>query len=168
MADPTLTATAKSASANSYVTRTEAQSYMDERIETDNWDDASNADQDRALIMATNRLEREEYRGGATTTTQRLRHPRAGLITRDGQSYDQDIVCRPVKEATYELALAILDGNYVESDTGLEEYTSVTIGPLNVTPNLGRNAGVLPRRVQQLLEPVRVGASAYSVPVRRG
>lgn len=166
--DPTIDATAKGADANSYVTRAEAQAYFDERENVDSWEDADNADKDRALIMATNRLEREEWLGGIRTTTQRLRHPRSGLFTHDGISYNEDTVCRPVKEATYELALAILDGTYQEADSGLEPYRDVKLGPIAVQPNMGRTAGTLPRVVIQLLEGVRVGASDYNVPLVRG
>ncbi len=167
MADPTLDASAKGANSNSYVTRAEATSYFDERLSITDWTSASNADKDRALIMATNRLEQEDWDGSPTDGDQRLKWPRNGTFDMDGFSYDADEVPRHVKEATYELALALTIGDLELKDTGLEGFKDVGVGPLKVVPRASRKAGSLPQQVVRLVSHLRIGASELNVPVVR-
>ena len=168
MADPTLDATAKGASANSYVTRADAQTYFNGRNDADPWENADDADKDRSLMTATARLEREDYHGSITTQTQRLHHPRSGLVDKDSRNYSQDTISLPVQEATYELALAVLNGSWVPSDTGLESFAKVKVGPLDVTPERAYTASTLPQIVVDLLESIRIGSFSMNIPVKRG
>ena len=167
MADPTLIATAKAADANSYVTRAAAQSYLDTRLSTDAWAAAGGVDQDRALIMATSWLEQERYAGAKTTTTQRLQWPRAGVYDPDGNAYDDDVIPRPVEEATAELALALLAGEVSLAPTGLEGFEALAVGPVSLTPRGSGAMPSLPAQVTRLLRGLRTTA-AGSVPLVRG
>jgi hypothetical protein len=142
----TVVATAKATNANSYV-------RADEK--------------NRAVVMATNRLEQEEYHGTPTSSTQRLLWPRSGLSDDDGRSYDQDTIPRPVEEATYELALALLNGETELKDTGLEGFNRAKVGSLEVEPRHGREAGALPRQVLRLLDGLRIGSSGITVALAR-
>lgn len=168
MASPTLIATAKGASSNSYVTRAEAQTYFNGRNDADPWEDADDADKDRSLMTATARIEREDFEGSITTQTQRLHHPRDGLFDQDNRSYDADTISLPVQEATYELALAVLNGSWVPSDTGLEAYDKVKIGPIDVTPDQGYTASTLPQIVLDLLQGIMIGSFGMNIRVVRG
>jgi hypothetical protein len=165
-------ATAKGANANSYVTLAEAETYMEGRLDNATWDGESNDNKNRALVMGTNvmgtnRLEQEEYEGVPTTSTQRLKWPRMGLLDDDGYSYDEDTVIRPIKEALYELALALINGELDLKDTGLEGFENVAVGPLNVTPRASRRAGHLPQQVIRLLRDLWIPHGGISVPVVR-
>ena len=57
---------------------------------------------------------------------------------------------KPIQEATYELALAILKDNTLLADTGLEGFENVSLSGLDVTPRF-REAGKLPANVLRLL-----------------
>lgn len=163
-----LDATAKGTSANSYVLNSEAETYFGDRSDVADWVAASTTDEDKALVTATSVLDLEEYDGFPTTTTQRLQWPRSGIVNRVGQTVSSDTIYRAVKEATFELALAIIKGEFTLSDTGLEGFRNVKVGSLDVTPNLGRPAVSLPEIVVKLLRPVRLGASGINVPAARG
>lgn len=155
-----LDATAKGADANSYVTEAEAATYFEGRFDVDEWDAAVVAGTDDvALVMATSRLELEKYESVPTTTTQRLEWPRLAAYDSNGRYLSADVVPRCVKEACFELALAILKDISLLGDTGLEGFKHVRLGELDVTPRAGDRGGGLPAIVKQSLAPVRVGSA---------
>ena len=160
MAAPTLDAAIKGASANSYVTQATAQTYFDGRFATTAWEAASSTAKDRALIMATARLEHEQYAGTMTTTTQALKWPRTETYDDDGNHYDPDLMPAPMQEATYETALELLDGTLTFAPTGLEGFDSVKVGTLVVDPRHSRKAGSLSATVRRLLRNVLVTSSS--------
>lgn len=164
----TIVATAKSTTANSYVTLAEAEAYILGRTGNTTWDAASNDTKNRALVESTNRLETEEYRGSQTTTTQRLQWPRMGLVDKAGNGLDDDTIPRLMKEATYELALALVNGDIEMKDSGLEAFNNVKIGPMDVTPNHARRAGTIPQAVRRLLSDFWLGRSGMNIPIVRG
>ena len=163
-----LDATAKGTSSNSYVTQAEATTYFGDRSDTTDWTGATTTVKDKSLVTATFVLDMEEYEGYPTTSTQRLQWPRTGFVNRQYANVDEDTVYVVVKEATYELALAIIKGEYTMSDTGLEGFRHVKVGPLDVTPNLGRRAAQLPEIVVRMLKGIRVGGTGINIPARRG
>jgi hypothetical protein len=155
----TLDATAKGASANSYCTIAEAIAYFEGRLDSDDtWANAvaGATTEEVALVMATSRLELETYSGIPTTTTQRLEWPRMGAYDSNSVYLDADVVPRCVKEATFELALALLQDDTLLGDTGLEAFTAISAGALSVQLRSGFAGSRLPKVVRQLLAPVRV------------
>ncbi len=165
MAAITIISTAKSASANSYISRSDAQLYFDGRPYSDAWNNASGAEQDVALAAATTRLDQERWKGTPQTTTQSLKWPRWGVVDPEyagGQGYlggyglswerwlDADTVPVFLKHACCELALVLLSENRLE-DTGLELIEQVGVGDLNVTPSKSRKAGRLPEHCKRFV-----------------
>lgn len=131
----TITATAKATNANSYATEGEVNTYMEGRLHSGLWDSATPGDRKAALVMACNRLELEDPKGSARTTTQALRWPRQGLYDADGNAVDEDTVPTAVKNAQAELALAYLDGRVDPSASGLEGFERFKLdGVLEVSP----------------------------------
>lgn len=115
------------ASANSYVELADAETYHDSRLNSDAWSRANEDNQTRALLMAANRLQDENWLGNRVTTAQRLAWPRINAAKVDpvgavfgyqgyGYSYHftevykTDEIPQPVKDAQCELALAYLEG----------------------------------------------------------
>jgi len=144
-----LDATISGASANSYVLRADAQTYFDNRLDVAEWTSASNDDKDSSLVMATLRLDQEEYTGTRADSDQALKWPRYGVYV-DDVYQEVDAMPKPIQEATYELALAILKDNTLLADTGLEGFENVSLSGLDVTPRF-REAGKLPANVLRLL-----------------
>lgn len=167
---PTLDATIGGASANSYATVAEADTYFDERMGTADWDGASADDKARALIMATRRIDQESFEGvkaDIDPEDQALEWPREGAAGPDGHVWDHDEMPPRIQQATYELALVILGDNGFLDDTGLEAFESVQVGPLQVTPRHQQKGGELPETVKRLLDPFTVGGE-HNVRVYRG
>jgi hypothetical protein len=170
MADPTIDATVGGASANCYITRANAQTYFNGRLDVAAWDGASDADKDRALIMATVRLEQEEWRGSKVDVAQALKWPRYSTYNDNGDVYDSDDIPDVVDDACCEMALAILKDPTIMSDSGLEAFKRVGVGggAVAVEPRASRKAGALPQQVVRLLRTVRVGSGGISGTVSRG
>ena len=132
---PTLDDTAKGASANSYVTVADAETYFDERYDSALWlDEPSTAQKERLLITATRELDRLPWLATRTTSTQALQWPRSGLCDRDGISLDNDTIPPEVDRATFELAYAILaETDFDTAALGnLAAFKKAKVGPLEV------------------------------------
>lgn len=84
----------------SYATEVEAQAYFDTRLNTEPWDDAVTADREKALAHATNIIDRLNYLGEKYDPDQVNQFPRD----------TDDTVPDAIKNATAEIALALLDG----------------------------------------------------------
>ena len=157
----TIVATAKATNANSYVTLAEAETYMEGRLATTTWDLAATTDdlKNRALKMATDQLELYDFVGSRTTQDQRLHWPRYGAQDLDGWNYDQDTVPRPIKEAAYELALALTDGSFSVAPDQLSQFENVKVGSLDITPRGSYTAAILPDHINRLIGHLLVGGS---------
>ena len=84
----------------SYITIAEGQAYMDNRLHVRAWDCTSADEQRRAITMATEIIDRLNYLGCKAVDTQVNQFPRL----------DDTVVPQDVKNATSEVALALLDG----------------------------------------------------------
>lgn len=156
---PTLVATAGSATANSYATVAEGDTYFDERVQATNWTGEADADvKERALIMATRRIDTLRFEGSKSASGQALKWPRIDAFDDNGDEYATDAVPTIVKHATFEQALTILNDNAAAKDsfapTGLEPFTRAKVGPLEVEIDKGYQPGELSDEVRRLLRPV--------------
>lgn len=107
----TIDATVGGASANSFVLLTEMTTYMEGRLNSSSFDDASTDNQNRALVEATRWLSALSWRGDRVTDTQALAWPRQWAYDPDNPAqtyYDTDEVPQRVKDATMELAFQFL------------------------------------------------------------
>lgn len=163
---PTLDATVGSSDANSYATVSAADTYFDERLQVTGWTGESADPKERALIMATRRIDQEKFTGWKDTEGQALKWPRAGARDDDGVEFSTASIPEIVKQATYEMALHLLNKDDDSEDylgpTGLEQFKEAKVGPLEVKMRSGFDAGDLPDNVARLLRPViqTPGASA--------
>jgi hypothetical protein len=135
---------------NSYISRADAETYFADRLNSSEWDDATDANKDAALIQATRMIDYRDYIGVRTDSDQALKFPRSGLVD-DGVALDPDEVPQSVLDATCELALYALQEDY--SALGdLDDYSSVTVGPISVETRAGSGGGKkFPPFVTQLL-----------------
>lgn len=152
------------ANANSYVSLAEANAYMLTRTNSSAWSalgvsPVGDPEREALLITATSRIDVERFREMRTASTQRLQWPRYGLWDEDGYLIPSDTIPRFIKEAVYEMAMAILGAGTTDlmAPTGLEGYDEVTVGPLRVVINHEFVAGELPSTVDRLLARYRAG-----------
>jgi hypothetical protein len=155
-----IVATAKATNANSYVTLAETETYMEGRLAVTTWDADTDDNKNRALRMATDVLDGYDWTGARSTQSQRLQWPRMGTTDRDGWEYSGDTVPRPVKEATYELALALIDGTYEIAPDALEKYEQVKVDVLEVVPRSDYRAAQLPDAVYDLVSHLMAAGSS--------
>jgi hypothetical protein len=164
----TIDATAGDASANSYLTLSDAQDIVDGMVEDADvtaWASATTDQKNRALYTATQRLDRERFIGARATDTQALQWPRTGVRKPDtyvntyatgfpfriSEDYFTDTeIPDQVKRAQVVLAVYLNNNKDGIGLSGLEDFKNVQIGSLNVTPD--KTGAVGADRVPPLLE----------------
>ena len=108
-----------------------------------------------ALIWATSLLEIHfEFEGSPTDQeTQALVHPRWGMIDKNGNYFNQDIIAQPVKDATSEFAYYLKKQDRV-SDPGLvgKGFSEVGLGPISLKVNAKEIPDVVPTSVIDILK----------------
>lgn len=129
-----LDATVGGATANSYVTRQEAIDYMATRLYTDPFDTLTDADKDKALMMATRLIDRLVcFVGTSTSTGQALRFPMVDLPAPTGGLEAADDIPAEVKEATFEMALLLATRDVTaQSEAEVEGLTKLKVGPIEL------------------------------------
>jgi hypothetical protein len=131
----TVVATVGSASANSFVTVTEADTYLESRLNSDLW--TGTEPKKKAVIEATRDISAMSFQGNRTDATQALSWPRANAPDPDGTSdydyFDDDEIPQRVKDATCELALEYLRAGTVDvaSQDSKQNVIEKTIGPIS-------------------------------------
>jgi hypothetical protein len=134
-----LVATVGGASSNSFLDSDAADTYFDNRLNSDAWDDADSTDKDKALITASKELNILSWLGYKATTAQRLAWPRAMVINPDSaysqEFYSESEIPQRVKDATCEYALELLKAGTTDltSQDSSREIKSETVGPISVT-----------------------------------
>lgn len=152
---PTIVATPASPSANSYITEAEATTYFGGRLYASAYTSASTADKQAALIWATALLDQSiDWNGSIRTQTQKLRWPRSGLVDLDHRTIDYDTIPQILKDATAEMALALLSRDrMVEPDLlglGMSE-ASLDVMSVKIDPSMLLD--LLPKAVLMALAP---------------
>lgn len=156
-----LDATVGGADSNSYITQADATLYFANRLYAANWTAAATGLKDQALMTATARIDQENFTGYRVTNTQALKWPRSWVLV-PGEPYANyyatDEIPKLIKDAVCELALSLLASDTL-APTGLENFKSVSVGPISIEMNQPVNSGILPDQVSRLLRGLRVGSS---------
>lgn len=165
----TLVTTIGGASANSYVTLDEAETYLDTVLEADAWEAATAPRRTRALLQAARRLQDENWIGERATSTQALAWPRFDASKPDssigaysygykmfggrrGEVYSVTEIPERVKQAQIELALAYLDGWGADDGADEADVSEASVDGLRlVFKSDNPRAGQLPARAAKLI-----------------
>ena len=132
----TITATLSSASANSYVTLAEANTYFETVPDSTTWDDKTVDQKNRALIAATRWIDSFMFFGDRCDQGQALKFPRNNY-----QVDDVELSCTTIpvniKYAQYELARALAnDTDAMTGNVGTNgNITEAKLGDLAVKYN---------------------------------
>lgn len=111
----------------SYATVADGETYFTERLNSDAWDDASEANKAKSLITATRIIDRLNFKGTKTSENQTLQFPR-----NDDATIPEDI-----KFACLEVALALLDG--VDPEIEFDNLSMVSQNYANVRSTYDRS-----------------------------
>ena len=156
-----IVATVGSASANSYITLSDANAIVEGLTPDDDvkaWEAGSTSDdyRNRALYTAAQRIDRERFLGARATDTQSLQWPRTGVrkpdtyintyavgfpfrITTD--YFTDTEIPDQIKKAQVVLAVYLQNNPTGIGLSGLEDFKQVNIGSMNVTPNFYGSVG---------------------------
>lgn len=93
---------------NSYVTLVEADDYMEDVLNSDVWDSATDEVKGKALVTAWRLLEKQDWVGSKTNPVQPMEWPRKGVVDRDGNPVDDSTTPDDIKNGQIELAFALL------------------------------------------------------------
>ena len=172
----TIDATVGGANANSYVTLTDANTLVEAMIssaDVQKWTTGNTDSRHRALAAATQRLDRERFLGARTNDTQALQWPREGVrkpdtyvrsfttgfpfrLTED--YYTNTEIPDQVKRAQVELAVYLHNNVEGISLSGLEDFKSVKVGSIEVTPDKSGAVGAdrVPPMFERYLTGLRI------------
>jgi hypothetical protein len=126
---------------NSYVTLDGADAYLETRIDSANWFDATDEIKEQALVTATTMVDNRAWIGYAVSSSQALAWPRKNASyysTRMGQTITvaTNVVPDEVKIAVYEQALHLT--NNEDLLTGqTTNYESISIGSISISDSNG-------------------------------
>lgn len=124
--------TAGDASANTYVSLADAESYFESRLHKDAWDNAETADKNAALVWATRLLDSQmDWVGNVVTTTQALRWPRSGVVTEEGLNVDSSTIPQFLKNAVCEMALLLLSTDRT-AENPMDKMSKIRVGPVEI------------------------------------
>tara|TARA_Y100000401_G_scaffold32765_1_gene24152 strand:+ start:141 stop:701 length:561 start_codon:yes stop_codon:yes gene_type:complete len=182
----TIDATVGGANANSYITLADADSLVEAMISSDDvskWGTGNTDSRNRALAAATQRLDRERFLGGRTNDSQALQWPREGVrkpdtyvrtftngypfrLTED--FFTNTEIPDQVKRAQVELAVYLHNNVDGISLSGLEDFKSVKIGSIEVTPDKSGAVGAdrVPPMFERYLTGLRISGPG-NVAIRR-
>ena len=182
----TIEATAGGASANSYITLSEANTFVEAMISSTDvakWDTGTDDTRNRALAAAAQRLDRERFLGARATDTQSMQWPRTGVRKPDtyvntyatgfpfriSEDYFTDTeIPDQIKRAQIELAVYLHNNVDGISLGGLEDFKSVQIGSINVTPDKSGAVGAdrVPPMFERYLTSLRISGPG-NIAIRR-
>ena len=179
-------ATAGGASANSYITLTEANTFVEAMIsstDVSKWTTGTDDTRNRALAAAAQRLDRERFLGARATDTQSMQWPRTGVRKPDtyvntyatgfpfriSEDYFTDTeIPDQIKRAQIELAVYLKNNVDGIGLGGLEDFKSVQIGSINVTPDKSGAIGAdrVPPMFERYLTSLRISGPG-NIAIRR-
>ncbi len=107
----TLDTTIGGAAANSYVSQATATAYLEGRLNSSAWTNATSGNRDIALVEAFREINTRAFEGRKVSSTQAGQFPRQWLPDPDaitGTYYDTTVIPQRVQDAQCELALEFL------------------------------------------------------------
>lgn len=130
------------ANSNTYISLINANTYFDARLHTTAWTDALTDDiRNRALAMATKRIDQETFYGTRSTDIQKLAFPRDGLGDLDSVELD-GIIPEMLKDATCELAIYMISNDMSKPSVDTSNMSEVAVGSIKVKYAIDKNDNV--------------------------
>lgn len=158
---------------NSYIDVSAAQTYFDNRLYPDIWNNASDDDKAKALIMASKKIDRLPVKGVKANYQQIMEFPRALMtdyrywqymsltinVLYNGYWYVEPEVTQPVKDAVCEEALALLQGIPKRLQLQRQGVKSFNMGGMSENYGSGTQLQLLSKEAEELMQPYLGGVS---------
>jgi hypothetical protein len=156
----TLVATPGAETANTFGTLEEADAYFASRVDATDWAAAGEEARKAALVSAATRLTECRFAGRRTYEDQALAFPRSCLNDEDGFAVGVDTIPARVKRGQFEQAFTMLTSPGSLEPTGLEQFTSLKAGAieLEMVPRAPA-PGALSEAARRALEPFLVSGT---------
>ncbi len=146
-----LDATVNGASADSYVSVADADTYHTNHLYATDWTGATTANKEIALKMSTRILdEKVDWVGLKTTEEQALRWGRSAVLDLDEFQVLTTVIPDAIKNATAEFARHLIGSN-LTSNSDSKGLESLSVGSISLTFDKTDTASVLPDIVQEML-----------------
>jgi hypothetical protein len=139
------------ATANSYATLVEAETYHEMRLHVENWTTATDPNKEIALMWATRQLDDMiMWVGTRVSETQALRWPREGVVDPDGNEVADDAIPKFLREATCEFARLLIESDR-EADSDTQGFKEIRAGSLKLVVDKHDRAETMPSAVWSML-----------------
>ena len=152
---------------NSYIDLTDAETYFLHKIHAADWDAATDPTKTDALVSATAMLDRQQWIGAQTAPKpgQALDWPRTGVTDEEGTAVASDAVPQFMKDATCELALALIQDLTVQSnaDTG-SNIKALKAGSAEIHYFKGTDGSRFPTIIHEIIGHYLLNSAAYTSP----
>lgn len=146
-----LDATIGGASADSYISVDDADTYFGAHVTTAVWDAATVASKEKGLKMATRLLDqRYDWAGEKVSDSQSLRWPRSNAFDKDGDAFETNELPLELTQATAEFAQYLLTSDTTKETDG-RGLTSTTVDTISVVFDKADKPDVLPDIVVEML-----------------
>ncbi len=158
-------ATVGGASANSYATTAEGDTYFAARLYSTDWTGASTTQKEQAMIMAARRIDEEDFVGYRPPgSTQALKWPRSWALIPDTPYtyYETDEIPQIIKNAQFEYALLFI-GSDITAQSDLANYKRIKVDDIELEMNQPVQSGTIPAEVSRLLKDLRVNSSGAAI-----
>lgn len=161
----TVIATPGLATSNSYSTLADAEIFMESRLHTDDWTDATDDEKNRALVWATRILDAQvEWRGWRINEIQVLEWPRSGVTDRGDYFLDDSTIPTFLQEATAELALFLLASDR-SVDYALSGFKRIKVDVIELEADVSSKSHTIPSGVMDMIR--FYGRILYSSSIKR-
>lgn len=126
---------------NSYVSVDGADTYLETRIDSANWFDATDEIKEQALVTATSLVDDRAWIGYAVSSSQALAWPRKNAIYYSNRlglqiTLADTVVPDEVKVAVYEQALHLVNNEDLLTGS-TQTYESITVGSISISDSNG-------------------------------
>lgn len=139
------------ATANSYISEADADTYFEKHLYGTAW--TGSANKVAALQMATRLIDDYfDFEGKKINDSQALQFPRYDIFDRSGYLIPSTTIPTPVKNATAELAKWLIDSDRTADADG-KGFKRLVAGSLTMEPDTADKAPVLPDVVKKMLAP---------------
>ncbi len=163
----TLVATAGDASANTYISLADAETYFESRLYATDWSGATTGNKNIALVYATRLIDQQmAFIGVKAEDTQALQWPRTGAIDRNGYPIDYTTIPDEITYATAEFALFLL-GEDRASDPAGQGIKQIQVDVISIKFDATTVKPVMPQAVWNILKFYGVKASSVHRTLKR-